>query len=117
MHMRRVGFFFALGSALLVGVNGFAAERPTSVPHPDASFFDSAVREAIEDIRASLQAPETIADPPRHGQTWGRLGDLYASIKAAAAAAASYANAAKLDTAEFRWRYLHGVFEIGRAHV
>lgn len=70
------------------------------VPQPDTSSMEAQVAEKIARTR------DLVASDPREPAMWGRMGMVFHAHELFSEAAESYARAAELDDADFRWPYL-----------
>ena len=69
-------------------------------PSPDTSGFQRLVRERIAERRA------TVVANPASAQAWGRLGMAFDVHNLVSEAAVCYAQAERIDNADFRWPYM-----------
>jgi tetratricopeptide (TPR) repeat protein len=89
--------------AVAVGVYVWRRERAREPPVVDLADADPEVARAVETARVAVLAA------PRTGSAWGKLGMALAVHSFDREARACFAEAERLDPADARWPYLHGM--------
>src|SRR5262245_14610995 len=99
----RVALLVLASVAAAGGVYLFRRERPPVPPAVDLADADPEVARAVETARAAVVAA------PRSGLVWGKLGMVMAVHSFDMEARVCFAEAERLDPADARWPYLHGM--------
>ncbi len=92
-----------MAAALSVAAASWALAQPMSpvrIPDPETAAMEPRVREKI------LRHRRLVAEDHGSAESWGSLGKTFQAHGLEAEAEESYARAAELDPADFRWPYL-----------
>lgn len=104
---RRAGLW--LLAVAVLGIAGGWWQMKRAQPEPPVvtlDLIDPTLRQLIETSRVA------VAQAPRSGAAWGRLGEALEAAEFGAPALFCYSNAALRDPQNFRWPYLLGLQEL-----